>query len=38
MKEQPDKLMGIQVQSIKYLGIEMAIKRNYFKTHKEKII
>ena len=39
MKEQPDELMGIQVvQSIKYLGIEIDNKRNYFKTHREKII
>ena len=39
MKEQPDELMGIQVvQSIKYLGIEIDNKRNYFKTQREKII
>ena len=39
MKEQPNELMGIQVvQSIKYLGIEIDNKRNYFKTQREKII
>ena len=38
MKEQPDELMGIQVvQSIKYLGIEIDNKRNYFKTQREII-
>ena len=36
MKEQHDKVMGIQVvQSIKYLGIEIDNKRNYFK-HRER--
>ena len=36
MKEQPDELMGIQVvQSIKYLGIEIDNKRNYFKTQRK---
>ena len=39
MKEQPEEINGIQVvQKIKYLGIDIDNKRNYFKTQKETII
>ena len=39
MKEQPEQIEGIKVvDRIKYLGIEIDNKRNYFKTQRIKII
>ena len=39
MKEQPEQIEGIKVvDRIKYLGIEIDNKRNYFKTQRIKIL
>ena len=39
VKEQPEHLCNIKVvQKMKYLGIEIDNKRNYFKTQRRKII
>ena len=39
VKEQPEHLCNIKVvQKMKYLGIEIDNKRNYFKTQRGKII